>query len=222
MREHSLLLIGGTGFIGEHLLRVLSAEELHSTLVFHASPIKNAQILSPACYKQTNLKEKDPRRFEYVKNVERVIILTQPDEVVVNTILKLLDAAPHLRHILYVSSLLVYPDSSAKQTEETAPNPQSPYEAGKLHEELLFGTYATKRNIPLCIARLSNVYGNMNSTGIISKMFHALRQETPVSIHGNGAQKRDYIFVEDVARALAHLLRRDQKSQKEIFNICTG
>lgn len=222
MRKHSLLLIGGTGFIGEHLLRALSAEELQSTLVFHASPIKNAQVLPPAWYQQTNLKEEDPLRFECVKDVERVIILTQPNEAVISTILKLFDAAPHLRHILYVSSLLVYPDNPAKQTEETAPDPQSPYEVGKLREELLFETYAAKRNILLCIARLSNVYGDVKSKGIINKMFHALEKKTPIQIRGDGTQKRDYIFVDDIALALAHLLRRDQRHPKEIFNICTG
>jgi len=218
----NFLIIGGTGFIGERVLHALSEDELQSSLVLHASPIPHAHIASPPSYKQTDLRADDPHRAQWMDGIERVIILSQPSEAVANNIVKMLDAAPRLRSILYVSSILLYPDSPVPQTEDAAPDPQSPYEAGKHREELLFGAYAAGKNISLCIARLSNVYGGSKSSGIISKMFHALEKNTTIQIHGDGTQERDYIFVDDIALALAHLLRQGRQHEKEIFNICTG
>jgi UDP-glucose 4-epimerase len=99
----------------------------------------------------------------------------------------------------------VYPDSPHPQPETTIPAPHSPYEQGKYEEEQLVTAFADTHHLTHCIARLGNVYGDIQNRGVVGYLFQSLVTHTSFAVNGTGDQTRDYIFVDDVASALAAL-----------------
>ena len=79
--------------------------------------------------------------------------------------------------------------------------------------------------------RFFNVYGPRQRpdspySGVISVFLHQLRQGTPVTIHGDGRQSRDFIDVADVVSALRLAMRRLERTPGApfagVYNVCTG
>jgi UDP-glucose 4-epimerase len=80
--------------------------------------------------------------------------------------------------------------------------------------------------VPICGLRFFNVYGPRQDplssySGVISIFCDRLKAGRQITVHGNGRQKRDFIYVGDVVRAL--LAAMDNCSLAgEIFNVCRG
>ena len=82
---------------------------------------------------------------------------------------------------------------------------------------------AKKIGCQLCIARLSNVYGDVKNRGIINYIILSAIKGNLLTVYGDKDKKiRDYIFIEDAANLLEFLIFYKQQNLKEIFNICTG
>ena len=97
--------------------------------------------------------------------------------------------------------------------EATAPQPISPYGHAKLaQEELLTSWAASQPNVSVLIARFSNLYGPAQrlhkAQGLISHASRCLIHGTPLHIYVSLDTIRDYVFVDDAARALVVGLRR--------------
>lgn len=71
------------------------------------------------------------------------------------------------------------------------------------------------------ILRLYNVYGEGDSKSVIAKFVHAVENGNPVIIHGTGKQARDFIYVEDVVRAIMKALRSNAPLN-EAIEVGTG
>ncbi|KKS95710.1 hypothetical protein A3B05_01675 [Candidatus Giovannonibacteria bacterium RIFCSPLOWO2_01_FULL_43_160] len=196
-----ILLFGGAGFIGEYLAKNLAGRD-------------GCELKIIDRYSKERGKDLD---------VEMIVVLTQPGSPVSDILIPAITASKKLKKIVYLSTLLIYPDSSEKQDENIQPDPKTEYERNKYQEELMLEKAAKKIGCQLCIARLSNVYGDVKNRGIINYIILSAIKGNLLTVYGDKDKKiRDYIFIEDAANLLEFLIFYKQQNLKEIFNICTG
>ncbi len=92
-------------------------------------------------------------------------------------------------------------------TEEAAPDPRNGYAATKLHQEHLSSIWARETGGTALALRFHNVYGpglpvNTPYAGVAALFASALRQGAPPRVFEDGRQRRDFVHVQDVARAV--------------------
>jgi len=98
-------------------------------------------------------------------------------------------------------------DPSPMQSDTTEPHPVSVYGVTKLTQEMLFTTWGQSFGVPVSIVRLQNVYGPGQSlsnpyTGFMSLFCRIARQGKEIPVYEDGAIRRDFILIDDVAAAL--------------------
>jgi dTDP-glucose 4,6-dehydratase len=106
-------------------------------------------------------------------------------------------------------------------SEEKVLEPTNPYAASKAAAEFIVKSYHRSFNLPIIITRGNNVYGpHQYPEKLIPKFTCLLQANKPCTLHGSGAHKRTFVYVEDVARAFDVILHKGQIGQ--IYNIGTN
>jgi UDP-glucose 4-epimerase len=117
----------------------------------------------------------------------------------------------------------MYGDKQTPFTEDMAEAPLSPYGVSKRAAELYLGFYQEQYGIKFISLRYANVYGSRQNphgeAGVVSIFAKNILENKQPVINGDGKQTRDYVFVEDVAKANALAL---QYNKSGVFNIGTG
>lgn len=132
-----------------------------------------------------------------------------------------------IARVVFASSAAVYGDSDQLPlSEQSRACPISPYGAAKLASEALLIGHGAAFGITICCLRYFNVYGprqdpNSPYSGVISIFCDKLRACMAPVIFGDGEQTRDFIHVQDVARANV-LAATAPAVTSGIVNICTG
>ncbi|MDQ1284089.1 MAG: UDP-glucose 4-epimerase [Patescibacteria group bacterium] len=173
-------------------------------------------------YVQLDLTEQSDEFKQLADSADVAVIMTQPNERIIDNLISTIKSTNRLKKIVYLSSALIYDNFEDKQNETFSPNPMTDYERGKLTEEQKLEKFTDDAGFNLCVARLSNVYGDVKNRGLINFVFLSLLNDEELTINGKGDSVRDYIFVEDVVDYIDFLIFWDQKREKETFNICTG
>jgi dTDP-glucose 4,6-dehydratase len=127
-----------------------------------------------------------------------------------------------IKRFIHVSTDEVYGEVSMNETssEKSLLNPTNPYAASKAAAEFIVKSYYKSYNIPTIITRGNNVYGpGQYPEKLIPKFILQLLGDKKMTIHGNGSNIRNFIYVEDVARAFEKILFNGVVS--EIYNIGT-
>jgi UDP-glucose 4-epimerase len=128
--------------------------------------------------------------------------------------------------IVYSASSSCYGIPDIYPTPETAePRPQYPYALTKYLGEEIFMHWNKIYGIPIISLRYFNVFGTRartnNTYGAVFKVFLKQKLEKhPLTIVGDGTQRRDFIYVTDVVRA--NLIAAESDVDGEIFNVGTG
>lgn len=208
-----ILIIGGGGFVGSYLSRQLKRHG-RSVIVLHRRPLTSDQKLPGVTYQRHFLPE-----TTWAKPVQIAILAIQPDRPAFRQILANLAKLPQLKRIVYLSTLALYPNSPRPQPETRMVQPGNWYERAKRREELALRQFSRRYHLAIVIARLANVYGDVQNRGIIQRL---ITQPELVSINGDGRQSKDFIFVADAAELVARLTIGPLASAYAIFNICTG
>lgn len=233
-----VLVTGGAGFIGSHLVRELVFRGYEVRILDNLSrgSLENVQDVLGS----VELVVHDIRDYEAVSKavsgVDSVIhlaALTDVEEslrepelyVEVNVIgtLNLARASRRIDSFIYASSSAVYGDPVRVPVSENHPvNPKSPYGASKASGELFVTTYSRIYGFRPVVFRLFNVYGprqSKNYSGVVVEfMKRALRGE-PLIIYGSGEQTRDFVYVSDVVQAIMCALKSRVSG---VFNIGSG
>jgi UDP-glucose 4,6-dehydratase len=134
----------------------------------------------------------------------------------------LLEAAKEARIKLFihVSTDEVYGEGETGiPSHEGSPlEPTNPYSATKAGAEYLVKAYHRSFNLPVLITRGNNVYGpHQYPEKIIPKFVNQLMRGLPLTLHGTGSNTRNYLYVEDVARAFDVILHKGTVGS--IYNI---
>ena len=104
--------------------------------------------------------------------------------------------------------------------EKSLLNPTNPYAATKAAAEFLVRSYYHSFKLPVVIVRCNNVYGpNQYPEKLIPKFIKLLKEGKKLTVHGNGATRRNFIWAEDVASATELIFHKGILN--EVYNIGT-
>jgi len=127
----------------------------------------------------------------------------------------------NIKRFVHCSTDEVYGEGEidgAPMGEEHVLEPTNPYAATKAAAEFLVKSYNRSFNLPVIITRGNNVYGpHQYPEKLIPKFINQLRTGRSLTVHGNGENMRNFLYVEDVARAFETVLRRAEVGK--VYNI---
>jgi UDP-glucose 4-epimerase len=203
-----IAVIGGTGFIGRHLLERLAAEAPRIRVLVHAVAPSWLQNLTSVEIVEGNLLE--PASLDpLVGGATCVINLAgqvSPDvgeyqSVNLRGMVNLAQSCVKHRapRIIHASSALVY-GTILDATEDSPCRPISPYATMKLAAEEILSSLLSPTAEMLSL-RLSNVYGPGQRNGLMPYLVKRILKREPITIDADGAQVRDFVHVADVVNA---------------------
>jgi len=237
-----ILVTGGIGFIGNHLVNYLLSQG-KEVIVLDKSIYKSTyyNIQSATIVEADVLSEK--LLLHYLEKVDTCFHLAAIASVQAcandwifaheNNVMgfnKLLDCISMLSHpikLIYASSSAVYGDNpNLPLSESSHLYPCSMYAATKLTNEIYAKIMSEDYHVPCIGLRFFNVYGpgqpaSSSYSGVISLFKNAINNHLPLTIYGDGKQTRDFIYIDDVIKALTLAALTPQK-QSGIYNVCTG
>ena len=217
-----MLVTGGAGFVGSHLVDRLLADAHRVCVVDDLStgstsnvapdaPFQRVDICDAAALRDVVARFKPEVVFHAAAQTDVRRSIREPDfDARVNVLgaLNVLRAAVAVgaRRIVYASSAAVYGNPARVVVSEADPtHPMSEYGASKLAFEHYLGAYAARGLIEYAALRYANVYGprqrSDGEAGVVSIFTRQMLAGEPVTIFGDGTKTRDYVFVGDVVEA---------------------
>jgi len=130
-----------------------------------------------------------------------------------------------VQKFIHISTSEVYGTAVSSQMSEDHPlNPQSPYAAAKVGADRLVYSYIATYKIPATIIRPFNMFGpQQHLEKLIPRFITSCILNEPLTIHGTGDSKRDFTYVEDLARAIDLVMHAPAfKTNGEVFNVGAG
>jgi len=248
LKNKSVLVTGGAGFIGSHLVDRLISEEPENLVAVDNLFLGKDENLRNAKNNFPELKifHKDASDLEEMKT----IIKNEEIDVVFNLAVIPLPASlqkpvwsfdhnckitstmcelarlDYFKTLIHFSSSEVYGTSVSGPMDEKHPlNATTPYAASKAASDLLVLSYIRTFGIKSAIIRPFNNYGPRQNeksyAGIIPLTIKRICKNQSPIIYGDGKQTRDYLFVTDTANA-AIKIYQSQKTRGKILNIASG
>ena len=234
-----ILVTGGAGFIGSHIVEylvqrgdnVIVLDNLSNGKMQNISKVSDDINFVNGDVRDCNLVE------QLVKDVDGVFheaaLVSVPEsfkmqneyfDVNVNgteNILKL--AKEYGFKIVYASSSSVYGNPKSVPIKENDDrNPLNPYAKTKLEDELLAEKYS-EMGVHIIGLRYFNIFGRRQSkeyAGVIKLFLEKIQQNKAPIINGDGSQTRDFVYVEDVVKA--NILAMDSNIKYKFLNVGTG
>ncbi len=231
--SNSVLVTGGAGFIGSHLVDRLLKEGKKVTVIdnfnpFYSPETKRENIsahLSNPSYEliEGDLRNPDDVRRAFARGPFDVVVhlaamagvlpsLQNPslymDVNVLGTqrVLDAVTAQTKLPYLVFCSSSSVYGERSTEKFSETdlTDRPLSPYAASKIAgEAACFAAYRTRGLQVICV-RPFTVFGPRQRPDLaIHKFCHRIENNESIELYGDGSTKRDYTFVLDLVAGIA-------------------
>jgi dTDP-glucose 4,6-dehydratase len=241
-----ILVTGGAGFISSafvrHLLQATPYEVVSLDALTYAGNLENlADIRS---HERLSFVQGDIRDEELVRSVvaavdvivnaaaeshvEKSIVDGASEFVATNVegtrvLLDAIRAEPVERFIL-ISSSEVYGTAEADPMDEEHPlNPRSPYAATKAGADRLAYSYHATYDLPIVIVRPFNNYGaRQHPEKVIPRFVLQALADEPLTVHGDGAASRDWLYVEDDAEAIEAVIAAGDEVVGEVINLATG
>jgi UDP-glucuronate 4-epimerase len=114
-------------------------------------------------------------------------------------------------------------DKLPLKEDDLVPNPANVYGASKLAQEQIVMTYARSYGLNATCLRSATLYGPYGRTKQAIPIFiRQIMERKPVTLEGDGSQSRDFVFVEDTARAIELALYTKENIKGEIINVGSG
>ncbi len=235
-------MTGGAGFIGSHLVPLLLDEGYEVTVLDTLVGGGKSPRDPRAAYEVVDVRAYD-LLAPHIAGAEVIFHLaalprvedsiTQPlltHDTNVTGALTVLEAARihGVKRIVFSSSSAVYGDTTLLPTPESAPlAPITPYAFHKHTVEGYMRLYASLYGLSTVSLRYFNVYGpHMDPEGpyalVVGRFLELRRKGRPLTITGDGEQTRDFVHVDDVARANLLASQSAVPFQGEVINIGTG
>jgi UDP-glucose 4-epimerase len=250
MSGRRFLVTGGCGFIGSHLAEALAARGDAVRVLDDLSTGQLANLPPSAEFMRGSVTDAAlvQRAMEGIDGVfhlaaiASVVRCTQDwvgsHAVNLTGTVTVLDAARRAGSgatpVVYASSAAIYGDTAAESlSEQTTPAPKSAYGVDKLGCEHHAAVATACFGVPTLGLRFFNVYGPRQDgsspySGVISAFCDRLGHGMPITIWGDGSQRRDFVYVGDVVAALLAGMARLPAlplvvpTLPLVINVCTG
>jgi UDP-glucose 4-epimerase len=242
MKKTVVAITGGAGFIGSHLTEFWLEKGAEVRIIdnFRTGKRENIKFFSDAILYEGDIRDKSfvdkaLEGVDYVHNLAAMISVPESienpyecEEINIIGLLNLLEACVKhkVKKIIHSSSAAIYGDSpESPKIIDFAPNPKSPYGITKLCGEYYLNSYYFNKGLQGISLRYFNVFGprqdpnSQYAAAIPIFVSKALKNED-ITIYGDGAQTRDFIYVKDVARA--NYLSAVSNIPNGIFNVARG
>jgi len=235
-----ILVTGGAGFIGSHIVDRLIAENCAVVVVDDLSGGLLANVNPAARFYRLDIARDDLGPLFAAEKIDFVIhqaaqtsvpksLAAPDDDCAVNVLgtVRILEASrlTGVKRIIFASTAAVYGAAAALPVRETAAGePSSFYGLSKLAAEKYLELYRRLFGLEYIILRYANVYGERQGDagegGVVSIFARRLAAGQPLDIFGDGGQTRDFIYAGDVAEA--NYLALVSPRADAVYNISTG
>src|SRR3990167_9929955 len=237
--KNKVLVTGGAGFIGSHIVdqlveegyKVIIADDLSKGKLENVNARADFEKIDITSEKFKNLvkKFKPDVIFHFAAQSSVTKSIKSPKKDIAINLLAtqgLLDTAKEVKvnKVIFASSAAVYARSTNLPiAEENPKEPVSLYGVSKLCSEYLLRNYHKIDNLSCASLRFANVYGprqDMSAEGgVVAIFIDKILKNDQATIFGDGTQTRDFIYVSDVVKACLLSLRNDVLGE---FNISTA
>ena len=245
LKNSKVVVTGGAGFIGSHLVNRLVDNGYAVTVVDNLSTGNLANIRNHVETGKIDFIKGDICDASLVKqtieDVDTVFHLAAQTSVpfsmknpqltyetnVAGTLNLLAACARQKVHkFVLASSCAVYGEPRYLPVDEKHPNsPISPYAESKLAAERYCLGFHERQLCCSVVMRLFNVYGPRQSlndySGVITKFIERSKQKLPLVVYGNGSQTRDFVNVQDVVDVFLASMEKSE-AEGEVFNVGSG
>lgn len=216
-----VLVVGGTGFIGRNVvptlgwpIRVLVHRQRPDWIPAGCETVRG-DVLDTESLRRAmagveaviNLTGQNTGSMDEVSRINRIGAANAAEAA----------RAEGVHHLVHLSTAQVYGEQEAS-TEATPVAPVSQYAREKLAAEEALGRL--RETGTLVILRLTNVYGPHQRNGFLGRLARAALNGLPITVNGDGAQRRDFVYVDDVGRAIRQAITVPVESG--VFNIGSG
>ena len=240
-----LLVTGGAGFIGSHLVDRMLADGHEVVAVDDLSSGSRDNLAGALQSDRFTLHEldiRDPALIRLTAELRPEVVFHLAAQISVRrsvadpvhdarinvegTAATLVAACEgSARKVVFASSVATYGRPTTIPVPGDAPtDPRSPYAASKLSAETYLAMFRALHGIEYTTLVLSNVYGPRQSpdgeAGVVSIFTDALLAGTPTVLYGDGTQTRDYVYVDDVVDGLVRAGGSEGNGRR--FNLGTG
>lgn len=242
-----LLVIGGAGFIGSHVVTELLKENVSEVVIFDnlaRGKLSNIghQILDPRCsvfsaggdIREVDVLNKAMEGVDGVFHLAAMWLLHCKDfprtafDVNVQGTFNVLEACVNnnVSRLVYSSSASVYGDAvQVPMTEEHPFNNKNFYGASKIAGEAMARAFFDRYGLSYVGLRYMNVYGPHQDqtaayTGVIPIMLNKIDANETPEINGDGSQAYDFVTAQDAARCNVLAMKSDISD--EFYNVGTG
>jgi UDP-glucose 4-epimerase len=234
-----VLVTGGAGFIGSHLVKALVKaghqvrvlDNLSTGSIENLTDVLDAIEFVRGDIRDYGTVESAVRGVNAVVHLAALIDVAEsvekPDLYFDVNVIGTYNVAKALRNIdtfVFTSSSAVYGEPIKVPIPEDHPlMPKSPYAASKVSGEAFVQAFANQYGFRPVILRLFNVYGPKQSrayAGVIIEFIRRVSRGEPLIIFGDGEQTRDFVHVSDIVNAIMLSLKNEKA--RGVFNIGSG
>ena len=241
MKNKKILITGGAGFIGSHIVdELINDNEITIIDNLSTGSIKNLKYPE---HDNLDFIEGDICKINFgdlTSGIDYIFHLAamasvplsvekpeECNEINVNATVRLLKSAVDndVKKIVFSSSSAVYGENTNMPLKETEqPMPTSPYAASKASCELYLKTFYESYGLNYTALRYFNVFGprqdkNSQYAAVIPNFISALLEGKQAEIYGDGEQTRDFVYIGDIAKANINACKSDYNG---IINIASG
>lgn len=238
------VVLGGTGFIGSHLVNALIDQGHEVTSLTRHTPPQNT-ILSESALRKTHWQMGDYQNREDVRKLLQdkdicfhLISSSLPSNSnkdpswdvstnICNSLHVMEEAvAAGIKRVIFISSGgTIYGEAQTTPIPENHPlEPSCSYGVTKLAIEKYLALFERLHGLPYKVIRLANPYGpgqDVNKAqGAVSVFIERTRNNLPIQIWGDGSTVRDYIYIEDAVEGIMAVT--NYQGPEKIFNIGSG
>ena len=237
-------ITGGAGFIGRHLIKSL-LKNSHEVTIYEDFSNSNKNNIEDICkdgalliigsLTDYSLLEKSLKDFDFVIHLAaKIDILESIDnpeitnKINVEGTINVLRACVknNIKNIVAASSAAVYGNTKIiPVTEDSIPNPVSPYGADKISMEFYLRAFSNAFNLNTISLRFFNVYGTGQSNayaGVITKFLQNIKSKKSLEIFGDGNNTRDYVFIDDLIHGILQAIKNIQGQKGTVYNLASG